>query len=105
MLNTASGAAFGISLVGPNVFLLVSIIVAVGLVLYELRNHGGAWSHVVLGLIMGGTVGNGYDRLFFGGSVTDMVQVPGWPVFNAADSAISIGVVLILIGYVKRPSS
>ena len=58
------------------------------------RAHPQATSRTdaVLGLILGGTVGNGFDRIMFG-TVTDFINVHFWPVFNVADSAISIGVV------------
>ena len=55
----------------------------------------------MLGLILGGTLGNGYDRIAYG-TVTDFINVHFWPVFNVADSAVSIGVVLFLAGYLLR---
>jgi signal peptidase II len=65
------------------------------------RNSGDLRADAVLGLIMGGTLGNGYERIF-NGTVTDFINVHFWPVFNVADSAISIGVVALLAGYVLR---
>ena len=96
-----SGAAFGVAPAGAWFFLIASAVVAVGLVVYVARNPGTLQSDAVLGLIMGGTIGNGYDRVMFG-TVTDFVNVHFWPVFNVADSAISIGVVLLLAGYLLR---
>jgi signal peptidase II len=96
-----SGAAFGVAPAGAAFFLIGAIVVAVGLVIYVARNPGTLQSDAVLGLIMGGTIGNGYDRIMFG-TVTDFVNVHFWPVFNVADSAISIGVVLLLAGYLLR---
>ena len=56
-------------------------------------------------LILGGTLGNGYDRVVYG-TVTDFVNFHFWPVFNVADSAISTGVVLLIATYLlRRPSS
>jgi len=55
---------------------------------------------VSLGLILGGSIGNLIDRIRFG-AVTDFIDVGignhRWPVFNLADSAIDIGVVLLII--------
>ena len=99
MLN--SGAAFGVAQNGTPLFLVASVVVAAGLVFYLVRNPVGAWTGALLGLIMGGTTGNGYDRLFHG-TVTDFVALHWWPVFNAADSAISVGVALLLVGYLVR---
>lgn len=97
-----SGAAFGFAPAGANLFLIASVAVSIGLVVYVVRNHGTRWTDAMLGLILGGTLGNGYDRIMYG-TVTDFINVHFWPVFNVADSAISIGVVLLIAGSVLRP--
>ena len=51
---------------------------------------------IALGLVIGGTVGNLIDRLRFG-YVTDFLDVGFWPVFNVADSAVTVAVILIAI--------
>jgi signal peptidase II len=97
-----SGAAFGFAPAGASLFLIASVAVAIGIAVYVARHPGDLRTDAILGLIMGGTVGNGFDRIAFG-SVTDFVNVHFWPVFNVADSAISIGVVaLLLAGYLLR---
>jgi signal peptidase II len=96
-----SGAAFGFAPAGATLFLFASIIVSIGLIVYVVRNPGTAWSDAVLGLILGGTIGNGFDRIVYG-TVTDFVNFHFWPVFNLADSAISIGVVLLIATYLIR---
>jgi signal peptidase II len=96
-----SGAAFGFAPAGAPVFLIFAAVVAVGLVVYVARNPATLPGDAVLGLIMGGTIGNGYDRIVYG-TVTDFVNVHFWPVFNVADSAISTGVVLLIVGYLLR---
>jgi len=55
-----------------------------------------------LGLVLGGAVGNLVDRMvrspgFLRGEVVDFIKVPHWPTFNVADSAITVGVILIAI--------
>jgi signal peptidase II len=100
-----SGAAFGFAPAGATLFLFASIIVSIGLVVYVVRNPGTTWSDAVLGLILGGTIGNGFDRIVYG-TVTDFVNFHFWPVFNLADSAISIGVVLLIATYlIRKPAS
>ena len=100
-----SGAAFGTAPALAGVFLIASMLVAIGLAVYVFRNHGSEFMYAVLGLIMGGTIGNGYERLV-NGTVTDWINFHFWPVFNVADSAVSIGVVLIIAAYVlRRPTS
>jgi signal peptidase II len=60
----------------------------------------GIWLAIALALILGGAVGNLIDRIFLS-YVIDFVDVYydkwHWPVFNVADSAISIGVVMLII--------
>ena len=96
-----SGAAFGIAPAFAGIFLIASIAVSVGLAVYVFRNQGTEWTFGLLGLIMGGTVGNGYERLV-NGTVIDFINFHFWPVFNVADSAVSTGVVLLLATYLLR---
>lgn len=100
-----SGAAFGFAPTGTTLFLIASVVVAIGLVVYVARNPGTTLTDGVLGLVLGGTLGNGYDRIVHG-TVTDFVDFHFWPVFNVADSAVTIGVVLLIAGYLlRRPTS
>jgi len=96
-----SGAAFGLAPAFAIVFLLASFGVACGLVVYVFTHRDSVPADLVLGLVLGGTVGNLFDRVMFG-TVTDFVALHFWPVFNVADSAVSTGVVLLLLGYVLR---
>ena len=61
-----SGAAFGIAPAGAGLFLIASVAVAIGLAIYVFRTTGNELMYGVLGLIMGGTIGNGYERLVNG---------------------------------------
>ena len=96
-----SGAAFSIAPNATLFFLLASIVVAAGLIWYVARTPIAVAPAVLLGLVLGGTLGNGYDRLVHG-TVTDFIAVHFWPVFNMADASISVGVCLLLLGYVLR---
>ena len=98
-----SGAAFGFAPAGATFFLVASVVVSIGLVVYVARNPISDWTSLVLGLILGGTLGNGFDRVT-NGTVTDFINVHVWPVFNVADAAISTGVVLMIAGYLLRRS-
>lgn len=100
-----SGAAFGMAPALAIVFLLASVAVTIGLVWYVLTHGNTLAVDAVLGLVLGGTVGNGFDRIMFG-TVTDFIAVHFWPVFNVADSAVSVGVVLLALGYlVRKPTN
>jgi len=59
---------------------------------------------VSLGLVAGGTVGNLIDRLFLG-HVVDFLDFRIWPVFNIADTAITCGMVLLFIYFMKNSGS
>jgi signal peptidase II len=101
-----AGAAFGFAPVGPWFFLVASLVVSIGLVIYVVRQPGDLRADAVLGLILGGALGNASDRVINGGGVTDFVNFHFWPVFNLADSAISIGVFLLIVGYlIRKPNA
>lgn len=82
-------------------FITLSSIISVVL-LYWLKKHPATdlWLAIALALVLGGAVGNLADRILFG-YVIDFIVVYYeswyWPAFNVADSAISIGVVMLII--------
>ena len=101
-----TGAAFGI-FQGQNGPLI--IVVCAGIVLMlalafwvyrRLPYLVTKWNLVALGLILGGTTGNLIDRLAFG-TVTDFLDTRFWPSFNAADSGITIGAVMLAITFLR----
>ena len=96
-----SGAAFGLVPALALVFRVASIAVSVGLVVYVATHADNLVVDATLGLILGGSVGNGFDRVIYG-TVTDFIAVHFWPVFNVADAAVSTGVVLLALGYLVR---
>jgi signal peptidase II len=96
-----SGASFSM-LQDAGPFLSLAAFVAIGFVLWALRTPRPRLEVFGFGLVIGGAAGNLVDRLargesFFDGHVIDWIQVPSFPVFNIADSAITVAVVLLLI--------
>jgi signal peptidase II len=92
------GAAFGILKNQTPVFIGTSIF-AVILIYIDLKKHkSGKPSiyNIALNLILAGALGNLIDRIVFG-HVIDFLDFRIWPVFNVADSAITIGA--LLLGY------
>jgi signal peptidase II len=90
------GGAFGI-LGGSQAVLLAGSAVAVGVVLWMLLSGTPSTATTIgCGLILGGAAGNLLDRLSTG-EVTDYVHFSFWYIFNAADAAITVGVVLLLL--------
>lgn len=71
-----------------------------GVLLVWMFRSAGRWTTVSLGLVIGGAIGNVIDR-FMHGAVVDFLDfhVAGthWPAFNVADSAITVGVVLLVV--------
>ncbi|MBF0135290.1 MAG: signal peptidase II [Magnetococcus sp. DMHC-1] len=97
------GAAFGLFTNLPSAWrvgILVGVAsLAVVLMLHLIRQATNYWSVTALALVLGGAVGNLVDRLRFGW-VVDFIHLHwhdlSWPVFNVADSAITLGIGLLL---------
>ncbi len=92
-----SGIAFGIFPEMPwFLFILgTAVLVALVLVLWRWGRPGGAWFCAGLGLIIGGALGNIIDRIALG-EVVDFIDFGFWPIFNIADTAIVVGVGIIM---------
>jgi signal peptidase II len=102
-----TGAAFGLFADAPQVYRLVFFIsvslVAVGIIVafYRKLSPGDRLAALALGLILGGAVGNLIDRIFRQ-EVVDFLHFRlwrdySWPDFNVADSAIVVGVGLLVL--------
>ena len=116
------GMAFGfeVSIIQKLFLSLFTLIAAIGIFYYLYKSKNGSLAlRIGLALILGGALGNLMDRAFYGlfydyaplfyGKVVDFIQVEfwdftlfghtyeTWPIFNIADSAVSVGVVVILL--------
>jgi signal peptidase II len=97
VVNT--GSAFGL-FQGNNRTLLMFAFLILGALIYGARGlteRGGFWGALGVALVLGGAVGNVVDRVHYG-QVIDFLDFRVWPVFNLADSAITLGTISILIG-------
>ncbi|MGZ4638537.1 MAG: signal peptidase II [Actinomycetes bacterium] len=95
------GAAFGFASGLTVVLTLVAAVVVVVILRAARRLRSTGWA-VALGLVLGGALGNLGDRIFrhpapLRGMVIDFIELPHWPVFNLADSAIVTGGVLLVL--------
>jgi len=99
-----TGSAFGL-FQGNSEILKVLAIVAVGaLLVFYIRSAARDWLlSLALGLQLGGALGNIIDR-FMHGYVVDFIDFPRFPTFNLADSAITVGVVLLMYALLFRDS-
>jgi signal peptidase II len=114
------GMAFGIDIGGKLFFSVFSILAGIAILFYLYRSREESLGlRLSLALILGGAVGNLIDRVFYGvifgngplfyGKVVDFFdvdffnvnlwghQLSRWPVFNIADAAVTVGVVLLLL--------
>jgi len=97
-----TGAAFGLF---PDASTILTIIDVIGILLLLIfgffRFHQftflNKWPSIIsIGLVLGGVTGNLIDRLSRG-YVTDFIGISLWPFFNIADSAITVGVILLAV--------
>ena len=99
-LSHNRGVAFGLA-GGAGVKLVLLTALALGVIGYLFSRNSttpGMWAAV--GLLAGGALGNLADRIR-ADAVTDYVDVGAWPAFNLADVAISAGVILLVLLYLK----
>jgi signal peptidase II len=91
-----TGVAFGF-LSGSGAVVLIFTLVALSVLLSFLilrPERRGLW--IPTGLLVGGAIGNLIDRIARG-SVIDFIKLPHWDAFNVADTAITFGVIALLI--------
>ena len=96
-----SGAAFSFATSGAILLALFAIAVILAIGYWSPRLTSRQWG-VVLGLVLGGTLGNLSDRVLranagtgaLRGQVIDWIQLPHWPIFNLADSSIVVAAVI-----------
>jgi len=103
-----SGAAFSLAQSATLIFTLFALLVvgAIGYFAPKITSKG--WS-IVLGLALGGILGNLTDRIFrapgfFTGHVIDWIELPHWPVFNLADTAIVVAAVIAVVLSIRNIS-
>jgi signal peptidase II len=96
-----AGAAFGFAQGLTIAFTVVAATVVLVILRLARRLRSTPWA-VALGLVLGGAVGNLVDRVFRApapgrGHVVDFLELPHWPVFNLADSAIVAAALLMVL--------
>lgn len=89
-------------------FAMVSLLVSAVILVWLKRLSGEkVWLAVALALVLGGALGNLWDRLYLG-YVVDFIQLYyrqwSWPAFNLADTAISVGAVMLIIDSLRGDS-
>jgi signal peptidase II len=104
-----SGSAFSRFQGYTPVLAVLAIVITVFLA-RSLRQTTDRWMLVGLVLVLGGALGNLADRLarspgFLRGHVVDFVAIGWWPVFNFADSCITIGAIILIVRTLFAPNA
>jgi signal peptidase II len=80
------------------VFTVLAFIVIAAIIYYYPRVENADWPlRLALSMQLGGAIGNLIDRLLHG-RVTDFISIGSFPVFNVADSSITVGCVVLVLG-------
>lgn len=93
-----TGAAFGLFRDQTIIFILISAAAIIFITFYLVKKQ--VRYYLPMALILGGAVGNLIDRLRFG-HVIDFIDLHFWPVFNVADSCITIGAVILFFVIIR----
>ena len=98
-----TGAAFSILEGYRWLFIGISSAALIILIYYTTRHIKGQQKalQISFGMLMGGMTGNLIDRIFLG-YVRDFIDLKIWPVFNIADSAIFIAVIILVIQLIRK---
>jgi signal peptidase II len=104
------GAAFSVGNgwnLGPWIAVLALVVVST--LVFTGPTVRSTFGAIAVGMVAGGAVGNLLDRAFragsgfLGGRVVDFIDVQWWPVFNVADSAVSVGAVALVLYSLRTP--
>ena len=97
-----TGAGFGI-LKGYNILLILISFIVIGIIFYYIREikEKEHLLQLLFAFILGGTIGNLIDRIRWG-YVIDFLNFRIWPVFNVADSFVTVGVIGLVIYLWKK---
>jgi signal peptidase II len=102
------GAAFGLGVGVTIVFTAITTVVIAAILRTSRRLGSLPWA-ITLGLLLGGALGNLTDRIArspspLRGHVIDFIELPSWPIFNLADSAICVaGAMMVVLAFRNVP--
>jgi len=97
-----TGAGFGILKSQASILIFISVAV-IGMILFNLDKikNNETLLQILVGFVLGGTIGNLIDRLAYG-YVIDFLDFQIWPIFNFADSFVTMGVIGLIIYLWKK---
>ncbi|MFA5780140.1 MAG: signal peptidase II [Elusimicrobiota bacterium] len=94
---TNTGTAFGMLQKYGNILLAFSVvaIILISILIFIKKDISGL-NQIAFSLILGGAFGNLFDRIFRG-EIIDFLDFRIWPIFNVADSSITMGIILLFL--------
>ena len=100
-----NGAAWGILSGKMGFFVIITLIILAILIIFYIKEaKGNLFMQIALSLLFAGAIGNFIDRLFHG-EVVDFIDTNifgyDFPIFNVADSSLTVGVIFIIIALLK----
>ena len=93
-----SGVSFGINL--PNFLFWIVWLIIIAILAYSIFKSFPSKISLILSIILAGAISNMLDRIYFG-CVIDFIDLKFWPVFNLADTFISLGAIAIILIILK----
>jgi signal peptidase II len=101
-LSLNTGSAFSL-FQGETPFIVVVAVALIAVLLVMVWRSPTLGRAAILGLILGGALGNLSDRLFRGdhGAVVDFIDFHFWPTFNVADTCITVGCILLAVSLLR----
>ena len=100
-LTTNTGAGFGLLKDNNSVITFITILILGFILFYYDKLPKKGKEHISIVLIVSGALSNLFDRIFLG-HIIDFIDLRIWPIFNIADSCITIGVIYLVFYYMKK---
>ena len=100
-LTTNTGAGFGLLKDNNSVITFITILILGFILFYYDKLPKKGKERISIVLIVSGALSNLFDRIFLG-HIIDFIDLRIWPIFNIADSCITIGVIYLVFYYMKK---
>ena len=100
-LTTNTGAGFGLLKENNSLIAFITVLILGFMLFYYDKLPKKGKEHISIVLIVSGALSNLFDRIFLG-HIIDFIDFKIWPIFNMADSCITIGVIYLVFYYMKK---
>ncbi|MDD2487206.1 MAG: signal peptidase II [Candidatus Gracilibacteria bacterium] len=99
-----TGIAFSLPIEGvPLKIMTIILIISIYFYYMKYESKKDNMKDILYGLVLGGAIGNGFERVFHG-SVVDFISLKYFAIFNFADIFINVGIILLIFSYLKNES-